>query len=90
MDLKELPDGIRLMIFDQLIDHDRFLLWTGCNYALHVRKNDEEERVEVKVQEQDLAHAHENLTSLAKEMTDKAKDQIQVVGADMLDKLPKG
>lgn len=86
------PPAIAAMILDELMTHERFAIWLAANYQVHVMMNKEEERIEVKVIEEDLAHAEQSLAKSVKDIVEAReadKPQIELAGADVLDKLPR-
>ena len=80
-------NAISALILDELQSYERFCIWVEANYQIHLLTNDEEERVEVKVIENDINLAQENLARAVKNALDNREDKIQVVGADVLKKL---
>lgn len=86
------PPAIAAMIMDELMTHERYAIWLAANYQVHVMMNEEDKRIEVKVIEEDLAHAEQNLARSVKEIVEARKQQapqIELAGADVLDKLPR-
>lgn len=90
MDAKvtEYPEAVKVMILDELLSYERFKLWVTANYSVHIFKNDEEKRIEVKVLEEDIALAQNTLSRLVKEKLKENNNKIMVV-PNMNEKLIK-
>jgi hypothetical protein len=85
--MQDVEDAQKLMVFEELLSYPRFCLWVEANYQIHRFINHDEKRIEVKVIEEDLALAQQNLARSVKDAMGEKESKIQVVGAEALSKL---
>jgi len=74
-------------ILQELSQYPRFVNWVEANYQIHVAPDPIKRIIEIKVVEEHMVHAQQNLAKLVNDSAKKSASKIEIAPADVLKKL---